>query len=198
MPAIPIAIIILAAGSSSRLGRPKQLLEYRGQTLIRRVVRSAVGANLGPIILIISSELSDAVREQITEEPVEIVENAERETGLSSSICAGLSFALRKMPDLSAVILALCDQPQITSDTFLKLADVYRRERKPVVASEYSATVGVPALFDRSMFDELLTLRGDRGAKSLILARIRDIGRIEAPEAAFDVDSIEDLERNEV
>ncbi|HEY2848047.1 MAG TPA: nucleotidyltransferase family protein [Pyrinomonadaceae bacterium] len=195
MPPDPIAIIILAAGSSSRLGRPKQLLEYRGQTLIRRVVESAANAKLGPIVVVTSPELVGSIREQVTNETVNIVSNSEWKTGMSSSIRVGLSNALQETPDLAAVILALCDQPRITSETFLNLVKSFRLGGKPIVASEYSGTLGVPALFDRSIFDELLALKGERGAKSLIMGHAPKVERVTVPEAAFDVNLVSDLDR---
>lgn len=195
LPRPDIANIILAAGSSSRLGHPKQLAEYGGRSLISRAAESASDAHLGPVIVVTSPELGDAIRERISTNDVEIVLNTEAQTGMSSSIRAGLSFAVKKSPDLAAVILALCDQPMITSDTFSRLAEAFRREGSSIVASAYSETLGVPALFDRSMFDELLALTGDHGAKSLIMSRPEEVARVAAPEAAFDIDSVDDIDR---
>jgi len=193
-PAKDIAIIILAAGSSSRLGNPKQLAKYRGQTLISRAVQSAFGASLGPVIVVTSPEMSEAVREEISDSEIELVFNAESHTGMSSSIRAGLAYARRNFPNLAAVILALGDQPLVNSDTFARLAAEFRGEGKSIVASAYSETLGVPALFDRSMFDELLALKGDRGAKSVILSQKDEVACVPAPEAAFDIDSAADLD----
>ena len=139
-----IAIIILAAGTSSRLGRPKQLLEYHGRSLINIAASSAIDAKIGPTIIVTSPRLQDAIRENIQSEKVQTVINTGWETGMSSSIRTGLSYAMKALPDLEAAIIALCDQPNVTSDTFLRLATSYRKTGSPIVASEYENTVGVP------------------------------------------------------
>lgn len=193
MPAPQIAIIILAAGRSSRLGRPKQLMEYRGHTLIHHAVESALNSSLRPIIVVTSPGLVDPIRKEVADKDFDILTNTECEIGMSSSIRMGLSHAVSMIPEIDAVILGLCDQPHVTSETFTRLAEKYRNERKPIVASEYSDTLGVPALFDRSMFDELLALTGDRGAKSLFSKHAANVARVASPEAAFDIDSAEDL-----
>jgi molybdenum cofactor cytidylyltransferase len=187
-----IAVIVLAAGGSTRLGRPKQLLEFRGKTLLRHAVDAAIGA-CAIAVVVTSPELQEAITPALTGVDADVVLNPDWQSGMSSSIRVGITRANELQPDLAAVIIALCDQPLVTSDTLLRLINRYQETNQPIVASEYNDTVGVPALFDSSMFSELLALAGDKGAKSLILKYAADVARVLAPEAAVDIDSPADL-----
>ena len=190
-----IGIIILAAGGSLRLGKPKQLLEYEGQSLLRRSAEAALNCECENVVVVMGFEADDLAKE-LRDLPVGIALNERWAEGISSSIKAGLIKLFDTNPDIVAVVIMLCDQPFVNEQTIRSLVDTYRLSGKPVVAAEYDGVVGVPALFDREMFDELLKLEGDAGARVVIRQNVGDkVATVPTPEAAFDVDTPEDFQR---
>ena len=187
-----IAGVVLAAGGSSRLGEPKQLLTFRGATLIQRAVRAAAEAGCDPVI-VVAGDTAEAIRSELGEENgIVVVENAEWRSGIGTSIRRGLEQLTRSV---EAVVLLTCDQPFVDAAIVGKLMAERERTRKAIVASSYADTLGVPALFDRSCFDALLTLPDRSGAKSLIEARRDEAASIAFEEGAVDIDTPEDFER---
>ncbi len=190
-----ISILILAAGSSSRLGEAKQLLKFEGKTLLRRAALTALAADTSLVTVVLGSN-ADLLKKEIEDLPLEIVVAENWQDGMSRSISAGLLLIIKAAPDLSAVIVLLCDQPLITSQTIENLIEEYQKTRKQIVAAEYNQTLGVPALFAAEKFDDLLALEGDAGARSLIKKQAAsELAKIAVPEAAFDVDTPADYER---
>lgn len=186
-----IGAVILAAGGSSRLGRPKQLLRFRGETLIARAVRVAAEARCTPIV-VVAGEAGDAIRNEIRALPVVVVENPDWRRGLGTSIRAGL----QKLADSTdAVLLLTSDQPLVEVAILAELIRARKQTGKPIVASSYMNTLGVPALFDRSCFPALLSLPDDSGAKSLIAGRQEDVAPVLFEEGAVDIDTPEDFQR---
>lgn len=169
------AVIILAAGNSSRLGQPKQLLPFRGRSLLSHAIETASAA--GPVFVVLG-----AIRAPISN--VTIVENLAWSEGMSSSVRAGIA-ALP--PEIDGAIVMTCDQPLLTSDFLQRLARF-----GPIAAAEYNNTIGVPAYFTREFFNELLNLKGKAGAKSVLLAHQEKLKRLPCPEAACDIDTLED------
>jgi len=189
---LKIGIIILAAGSSSRMnGEPKQMLEFRGKTLLRRAAETALQLRFSTAVVLGAN--SQNLRKEIEDLPLKIAFNDDWESGISSSIKKGLS-ALSK-EKLDAVIVALCDQPLVTTEVLRRLCDVFIETGKPIAACEYENTVGVPALFAREIFAELETLQAGEGAKKIIKKDMRRTALVAAPEAAFDVDTLQDFEK---
>lgn len=189
-----IGIIILAGGASKRLGSPKQLLEFAGETLLEKIARTAIATKFHTVIVLGSN--ANEIRRVIPKLPIEIIVNDGWQSGIASSIKAGLAKLTEIHDDLSAVILLLCDQPFITTETLVNLANAYSESGKPIVASAYEDTIGTPALFAREMFNDLNKLKGEQGAKPLIrLHQETAVKTIAAPEAGFDVDSLKDFKR---
>ena len=188
-----IGVIILAAGGSSRLGRPKQLLEYRGKPLICHAVETAIDASLGSVIVVLGSN-ADAVSSAVGGFPISIVLNEDWQIGISSSIKCGLTHALEIQPDMSAAVLMLSDQPFVRGDDLIALAERFRSNNSLIVASEYGGSFGVPALFGREVFGDLMNLSGDAGAKSIIKHHLDKVSMIELPGASVDIDSLDDYE----
>jgi molybdenum cofactor cytidylyltransferase len=201
-----IGAVILAAGGSSRFGRPKQLLVFDGETLVRRAVRAASEAGCDPVIVVVGEIAGDAIRSEldirdsrISSGPAlgnltraMIVENAEWRNGVGTSIHRGL----QKLPrSVDAVALLACDQPFVDASIVGKLIAAWEESGRPIVASCYANTLGVPALFDRSCFEGLLALPDDSGAKKLIANRLEDVFPIAFEEGAIDIDTPEDFER---
>jgi molybdenum cofactor cytidylyltransferase len=187
-------VIILAAGASSRMtgGVPKQLLVFRGKTLLRRAAETALASNFDPVITVVLGAGAERLKTEIEDLPIRIVVNEEWASGMSSSIRAGLSSFSRE--NLEAAIVILCDQPLVTTETLNSLYEVFQRTGKPIVACKYKKTIGVPALFTGGFFDRLMNLRGDQGAKKLLAEHRDEAAFVSVPEAAFDVDTFEDYE----
>lgn len=186
-----IGAIILAAGGSSRLnGESKQLLEFQDKTFLRRSAQIAVAANFHSNVVVLGAN-SENLRKEIEDLPVKIAINENWASGMSSSIKTGLA-ELIKEENLEAVVITLCDQPLVTTNTLLNLCDAFSQTGKPIAACEYENTVGVPALFSKKVFDELMNLRESDGAKKIIKKYERHTALVVAPEAALDVDTLED------
>lgn len=188
-----IGIVILAGGESRKLGTPKQLVEFQGKSLLRNAVEVALRCVTERVIVVLGSRV-DEMLDEIRDLPVEIVTNYAWKDGISTSLRKGIAKLIEL--DASAAVIMLSDQPFVSEKTIRSLIDTYESGGRPIVVSKYEDVLGVPALFDREMFDELLALEGDTGARAVI--RKSDASRIaavDAPEAAFDVDTPADKER---
>lgn len=184
-----IAGLLLAAGSSSRLGRPKQLIEFDGETLIRRAANALINAGCEPVIVVLGSEV-ELSKQQLNGLNVRIAENAAWQTGMSSSIREGMSHVI--LENVDGVLISVCDQPQVTAGHLQTLATRFAETHAAVTAAEYDNILGVPAVFSRELFDDLMNLTGDKGARDLI--RNHPAVSVSMPEAAFDIDTEADLE----
>lgn len=189
-----VGAVILAAGGSSRLGQPKQLLIFRGETLVRRAVRAATEARCLPVVVVVGDG-SDAIRDELRETVAVIVENPNWQRGLGTSIRCGLEQLAGLTPQTEAVALLTCDQPLVEARILAALIAEQEKTRKPIVASSYANTLGVPALFHHSCFEGLIALPDDSGAKSLIAERPDDVASIVFEEGAIDIDTPEDFQR---
>ena len=185
-------IIILAAGGSKRLGRPKQMLEFNGRTLIEKAVETALAANCELVTVVLGNNFEE-IEAKIEHFPVRIVRHRNWENGMGSSIRAGIEDIENE--DLNAAVIMLCDQPLIESRHIRALVEKFERTGKPIVASVYLETVGVPAVFSRAMFPELINIAGDRGARRIIERHIGAVAKVQIPEAEFDIDTPADLEK---
>jgi molybdenum cofactor cytidylyltransferase len=183
-----IAVVLLAAGGSSRLGSPKQLLVHQGKTLLRRAAEEACGSTCKPVVVVIGRE-PGKMRAELEGLPLRIVEHAAWAEGIGSSLAAGLAGL-----EADAAIVMLCDQPRVTLRDLDILAAAYRVKKRSVVTATYAGVRGPPVLFAREHFDALRALEGDRGARRVI-DRARDVEEIPMPYAAVDVDTEEDYRR---
>ncbi len=174
-------------------GAPKQLLEFRGKTFLRRAAETAVAADLHSIVVVLGANF-EILRTEIEDLPVRIVINENWASGMSSSIKIGLSELVKKETQ-DAVIIMLCDQPLVTTKTLLDLCDIFIQTKKPIVACEYQNTIGVPALFSNTVFSELMNLQDPDGAKKIVKKYAGKMALAAVPEAALDVDTLEDFER---
>lgn len=182
-------IIILAAGASTRLGQPKQLVKLGGQPALHRVISSAVAVAGHNVTVVLGSHAKEMTY-LLDRTPASWVVNREWEQGISSSIRAGLA-ALP--PACEAVLILLGDQVGITGDDLKRLVDAWKGNESSIAASVYERHVGVPAIFPYFCFSDLAELRGDQGARP-ILERNRDrLIRVPMPNAAVDLDTPEHL-----
>lgn len=190
----PVAALILAAGGSTRLGQPKQLLRIAGESLVFCAVCTATESGCAPIALVVGS-LRAEIEAEVGDAAVLIVPNEQWTRGVGTSIRAGLRALLDAQPDLQSVVLLTCDQPFVDRTTLTRLIDKQRTSSKAIIASSYADTLGIPALFARSCFEELLALPDDSGAKPLIEARLAEVASIAFPRGEIDLDTPADLER---
>lgn len=186
-----IGIIILAAGGSTRFGSPKQLFKYQGESLIRRAAKAAISCGSGPVIV---STGAETIEPELSGLHVIPVFNDRWAAGMASSLTSGLQYLTSTRNEIDAVIFMLCDQPLIDGNKLDRLITAYETTHAPIVAAEYNGTLGAPALFDRSMFGELMRLTGDEGARSIIRKNVDRVARVPMPEAAFDIDSASDID----
>ena len=184
--------IILAGGSSSRLGTPKQNLVYQGQTLLQRAVGTALAAGCKPVLVVLGAN-ADLIRPTIAGLPVNIVYNSDWEEGMASSTRLGIKVLKRTDPGLTSVIFMLCDQPFVNASLLCEL--VQAKSKNGIAACAYNDTVGVPALFDAVYFDELLLLKGQEGAKKLLLKYREAVVSLPFPLGSVDIDTVEDYEK---
>jgi molybdenum cofactor cytidylyltransferase len=184
-------IIILAAGSSSRLGQPKQLLEYNGSTLLRNMLTQASGIPYAEIMVVTGAN-SEAIEGDLRQSAVSICYNKEWEQGMGSSIAAGLKKLLELHPDLKACIFAVCDQPFVTTQVFRDILEQQTQSGKGIIASLYADTLGTPVLFNHTYFEALLSLNGKEGAKKIAEMHLDDVASVPFDKGAIDIDTIHD------
>ncbi len=187
-----LGAVLLAAGGSTRLGRPKQLVEFEGETLLRRAARTLVDSVYYPVVVVLGAE-TDASPAELEGLPVYSVVNDRWREGMGSSIRVGLERLVGIEPEMEGVLIALCDQPRVTAGMMDLFAARFEGGNNPVVAAAYEGTVGVPALFSKELFTSLLELEGDKGARHLIRTR-GDVATVDIPAAAFDIDTASDLD----
>ncbi len=188
-----IAAIILAAGNSSRLGQPKQLVMHDGESLVRHAVRAATEVECNPILVVVGAQ-AEKVRAELEGLDLGLVKNNDWTEGIASSIRAGIDHLIETAPQIEAVFLLACDQPFVNGTLLKQLMDLRLTTGKQIVASAYAHTFGIPALFDRNCFAELLGLKGDYGAKQLMIAHFNDMPSIDFPAAAIDIDTPADFQ----
>ncbi|AEV96945.1 hypothetical protein A4D02_18755 [Niastella koreensis] len=180
-------IIILAAGASTRLGQPKQLLPWQGVTLLQHAVQTALTVTTQPVV--VTGANGEHLAAALDAGQVKMVYNSNWQQGIASSIRCGLQALLNRTPGPDQVIFMVCDQPFVTPGLLLDLINEQQKSRKPIVASAYANTLGIPALFDKSLFPQLLDLQGDTGARRVIAQYGAEVASVEFPEGKFDIDT---------
>jgi len=186
---VKVGVIVLAAGRSQRFGRPKQLLLYDGQTLVRRAARAALAVR-GRVVVVAGRE-QEMIGLELLGLPVTVVPNDDWERGIGSSVRCGLE----ALPECDAAVIVACDQPRVDGSVIQQLIAEHAKSGKPIVASAYAGTLGVPALFGQEIFAELRSLPDGQGAKSIILRHRDEVATVDFPAGALDIDTPEDYER---
>jgi molybdenum cofactor cytidylyltransferase len=180
-------LIILAAGGSTRLAQPKQLLPLRGRSLLRHAAETALASVCRPVVAVLGAK-ADQMRLELAGLDVTVVNNPQWQTGIASSIRTGVEAIVGAACD--GVVMMLCDQPLVSASLLNRLV-----KAGELAAAEYGGTVGVPAYFAAEFFPELMALSGDTGAKSVLLRHPSKMARVPYPEAAIDIDTKEDYQR---
>jgi molybdenum cofactor cytidylyltransferase len=187
-------IIILAAGNSSRLGQPKQLLKHHGKTLLQHVFEEAVAAAFAPIVIVFGSN-ADYIKANTNLATAEIVINENWQMGLATSIVVGMQIIVEqqdaeKKP--SAMVITVCDQPFVSAKLLTQLVQMKSKTGSGIVASSYAGTLGTPVLFDQKYYDTLLKLQGDEGAKKLLTLHQADVSFVPFEHGHIDIDTEQD------
>lgn len=183
--------IVLAAGASTRFGSPKQLVRVNGRPLMHAAVSRAVevaGHSVTVVLGANAAELAPLLRHS----PASIVINRDWSEGLASSIRAGVA---RLPGSCTGALIMLADQAAVTAEDLKRLAGLWRRQPEYIVAAQYGAVLGAPAIFPSSCFRDLAALRGDRGAGALFRRNPDRVVRVPMESAALDIDTPEDLLR---
>lgn len=189
-----VPLILLAAGESKRMGTPKQLLSYKGKSLIRHAATRAIASECNPIVVVLGAN-SDRISPELDNLPVHLVLNSQWQKGMSSSIATGIKAMMKISFGFEAIIVALADQPLITAKVYNQLIEGYHQNQVKAIASNYNNTLGVPALFDRSLLPELLKLKHQGGAKQLLKTYSNPQFNLNLPEAAMDIDTPTDYQK---
>jgi molybdenum cofactor cytidylyltransferase len=184
-------VIILAAGASSRLGSPKQLLVYSGVTLLQHSIEAAQAADAVSVVVVLGAN-ADLIKSEINNTTANVVVNPEWKEGMASTIRFGLQTLVKLNPDVEAVVLMVADQPFVTADLLNDLLELNKKEQRSIVASKYGTTFGTPVLFTKRFFPELLELSGDVGAKSLVRKYLNETAFVPFPKGEIDIDTVED------
>lgn len=181
-------IVILAAGESARMGEPKQLLPYRGTTLLQHSINTALSVQGATVVVVLGAHAAE-IRAELDDPSVLVTVNPDWADGMGSSLRAGMRALLGAQPDVSAAIFLLCDQPRVSTPTLGNLISTHERTGFAIVASEYDGILGVPALFAREMFQQLLALRGSEGARQIIRAHRDEAIGVSFQDGAVDIDT---------
>ena len=196
VPMNSVAGVIIAAGSSSRLGQPKQLLVFEGETLLQRAIRLANEAHTEPLLVVLGAH-----REQIESgmelSTATVIVNPDWEEGMAASIRVAI-LALRereRASEIAGILLMVCDQPAVTAEHLRAMLVAFEQDRNSAIASVYAGKRGIPAIFPQESFAELLALRGDTGARGLLSDPNRKVVELALEGGGVDVDQPDDLLR---
>jgi len=187
-------IVILAAGASTRLGKPKQLLQYRGKTLLAHAINEAVNSNADAVVVVLGKD-ANLFKKELDEKKIRVAINSSWEEGMASSLRLGLDTLLNDKPYIDAVIFMVCDQPHISSLVLNELIITQQKTTKQIVTCNYGDSMGPPALLHKKYFEGLMKLSGDAGARKIIQKNMNDVATILFPEGNIDIDTEEDYEK---
>lgn len=190
-PGPRFGLILLAAGASTRMGRPKQLLELAGRPLLVRVVEAALAGPVWPVVVVLGAH-AEAIRPALARLPVLVAENPAWAEGMASSIRAGLATLRQFSRSLDGTVIAPCDQPAFSAETLHRLIAAQQATGAGIVAARYAGRPGAPALFLRTHFPALAALTGEAGARGLLHGEAGPVATVDFPELAHDLDTPED------
>ena len=185
-----ISLILLAAGESSRLGTPKQLLEYRGKNLLQHTIDLTQLLSIDRIVVL--GAFKEEILARVNVYKANVVENVAWSEGLASSIRCGLSEALKTNPETEANILLLSDQPFLTNEILKEIIEKYYDSGQSIIHCSYGDASGPPTLFHKSLFPYLMELKGGQGAKKVVDMFPDQVGYVDFPKGKFDIDTTAD------
>lgn len=181
-------VMILAAGPSTRMGQPKQLLAVNGRPLLALTVETALASAAWPVVVVLGAN-AEAIRPALATYPVLIAENAAWAEGMASSIRTGIDTLHQFSRVLDGAVIALCDQPALSADMIARLVATHQATGRGIVAARYAGRQGAPALFTKQYFSNLAALTGEEGARALLYGDPSQVAAVDLPELAFDLDT---------
>ena len=186
-----LALIILAAGSASRFGSPKQLAMLNGKRLLQYAIDT--GAEVLPnATYVVLGANADTIIQAMDLSEVNVVKNEQWKSGLSSSIQKSVSIVGQQY---TALLFVAADQVLISSAHLKLLVDAWQKRPSCLVASEFSSEIGIPAIFPKRYYKELLSIKGDQGAKGVLKSHRQSVISVSIPEAAVDIDTQAELQK---
>lgn len=187
-------IIILAAGSSSRLGSPKQLLKWGDTTLLEHAIDQATKANPKKVVVVLGAN-HDLIRSKTNRQNVEYLINKKWEAGMGGSISTGFSFVVDIYPDAENILIMLCDQPAVNHHYLAQLMNTHSSSKQSIIATNYNGKPGVPAMFRRNSFNVLASMNNKGGAKKLMNDKVEEVFLVSPGFEIEDIDTEEDYLR---
>lgn len=160
---------------------------------MQHVVSEAISSYASPVMVVLGAN-SDMISKEIDKTKVYIIENTEWEEGMASSVRIGLSTLLQIFPSADAVIFTVCDQPYVSASLLNDLINTQVETGKTIVTCNYGEAIGPPALFHKSLFSELMQLKGDAGARKIIQQHIDEVATVLFTKGEIDIDTAEDYE----
>ena len=184
-----LAGLLLAAGASTRLGQPKQLIQLQGEALVRRQARLLL--DCCDEVVVVTGSGAEAVAAQLAGLPLRLQKNAAWPSGMGSSLACGVA----ALSGVDGVLVLLCDQWGVRHESLAALVAAWRSAPQQAVAAAWSGCEAAPpVIFPASVLPGLAVLGGEAGARSLLASGAIPTRTLAMPEAAFDLDSPEDLE----
>lgn len=188
---LKISILLLAAGSSSRMGQSKQLLPWGSDTLLTHACKTALKTRVSHVAVVLGAN-AEKHSELLKSLSVDVVINSEWSTGMGSSIRTGVDYLIKKSPDLAAIVVMACDQPLISTDHLTQLMEKLRKEKSEIVATQYADTFGVPVLFSSKYFGDLMALPHSTGARKIVETNLKRATFVLFEEGKIDLDTPDD------
>jgi molybdenum cofactor cytidylyltransferase len=189
-----LAVLLLAAGSSSRMGVPKQLLKWNNTTLLNHAINTVKQIDQNEIVLVLGAHF-DKITSIIDASNITVIFNEDWEKGLGNSIACGIKYLKESLPDIDSVLIQLADQPLIDSNFLNKMIENYQLNPDKIICTSYqNKRLGVPAIFNKTKFEELSKLNHDKGAKDILNMNPENILFLDGTDLISDIDTIEDYE----
>ncbi len=187
--------LLLAAGSSSRmnasgLATPKMLLSFSGKTFLQHIIDEV--KKTGNPLVVVTGCYHHLLQPVLEQQQIAFVQNESWNDGMGNSIQKGTAFILQHYPEVTSVIILVCDQPYLSAELLNKMTETKTAAQKGIVAAAYNNTLGIPVLFDRKYFEKLLSLTGRYGAKKIVQQLPDDTAAVAFEQGAIDIDTAED------